>query len=85
MNRTAHVAELQAACRKEMLELLVLLKDERIPVEKRARAQAKLGELEKLILSEMDEVKGNTEVRRRKLYYDLEEETKRMNKGESHD
>lgn len=77
INRGAQLAGMQETFKREMVDLTVLLKDPKLEAGRKASAMLKLKEIEDLLVFELDEVKGNTEVRRKDLKTEIERETKR--------
>ncbi len=75
MSRGVQLANMQETFKKEMVDLSVLLKDPKLEPGRKASAMLKLKEIEDLLVFELDEVKGNTEMRRRDLKAEIERET----------
>lgn len=76
-SRGVQLTNMQETFKKEMVELTVLLKDPKLEPGRKASAMLKLKDLEDVLITELDEVKGNTEVRRRDLKAEIDRETKR--------
>lgn len=78
MTRAAQIVDLEAKFKSQMVEIYLLLRDDSIPQEKKERMKSRLTQLENVLLSELDEVKGNTEVRRKKLQDEVETKARRI-------
>jgi hypothetical protein len=81
MTRAAQITSLEAEFKKEMADLYLLLRNDAVAPEKKVIMKSRLNELENVLLSELDEVKGNTEIRRRDLRKEVERETRRRLQG----
>lgn len=77
LSRSARLTGMQETFKKEMVEVSILLKDPKLEPGRKASAMLKLKDLEDLLVLELDEAKGNTEIRRRDLQAEIERETKR--------
>lgn len=77
MTRSAKLESLEKEFKKEMGDLYLMLRDDAVDEAHKAKIRLRLTDLENLLLSELDHVKGNTEVRRRDLQAEIERETKR--------
>jgi hypothetical protein len=83
VNKVIQLAEMQETFKKEMIDLTVLLKDPKLEPGRKASAMLKLKEIEDLLVFEIDDMKGNTEVRRRDLKAEIERETQKRKEGGS--
>jgi hypothetical protein len=81
MGTASHIEKLEALFKKEMLDLVVKLKDPAIPIEKKERARSRLIELEDLLARELKVEKGHTDTFRKKIEKELDDETKLINGG----
>ncbi len=77
MTRSAKLESLEKEFKKEMGDLYLMLRDDAVEEAHKVKIRARLTDLENLLLSEIDHVKGNTEIRRRDLRREIEDETKR--------
>lgn len=80
--RAAHLVTLQAEFKKEMAEIYLLLRDESVDPVRKAKMKQRLTEVENILLSELDEAKGNTEIRRKNLRAEIERETRQRRAAE---
>ena len=76
MTRSAKIEELSKEFKKELGDIYLLLRDGTVDPAHKAKMRVRLGELENVLLNELDEVKGNTEIRRRDLRAEIERETR---------
>ncbi len=82
MTRSAKLESLEKEFKKEMGDLYLMLRDDAVDEAHKAKIRLRLTDLENLLLSEIDHVKGNTEIRRRDLRKEIEDETKRRKAGD---
>lgn len=80
--RAAHLVNLQAEFKKEMMEIYLLLRDESVDPVRKAKMKQRLTEVENILISELDEAKGNTEIRRKNLRAEIERETRQRRAAE---
>lgn len=75
-SRAAQIIDLQGQFKKEMADIYLFLRDDAVAPEEKQRMKDRLVKLENVLLSELDQVKGNTEIRRRDLRAEIERETR---------
>ena len=81
-SRAAQIVDLQSQFKKEMADIYLLLRDDSVAPERKSKMKERLAKLENVLLSELDEVKGNTEIRRRDLRAEIERETRHRRAGQ---
>ena len=82
MTRAAHLVNLQAEFKKEMAEIYLLLRDDAVDPVRKIKMKQRLTEVENILLSELDEARGNTEIRRKNLRAEIERETRQRRAAE---